>query len=1280
MKNILKYAVVLLILFAMIGTASAAVDADSVTATPLLGDDGKYDVTVSWTGNLEGTGFVIKIDTLPVSESSATSPITLNDLELVAGETYTVNVSDNLDPDNMFVTKTFIAPSPTLSAPVFTSFKSITNADNDFSLDWTLNEDGLPAGTILQFNDNGWKTVDNTKAGYVITGKSADNDITFSFKLKKDDIESATTEIVFNKILITAPTITSDSITWNLDTSNWDSYEAKVTKEGAPDTELPSDVVGQTVKASNLEPNTKYILTVRGINTTYGQGLWTTKDATTIAGASILIDSIEPAEYLKDKNEVEQGTFTKENGTTLRLNITSVAKSTYKWTLILDKGLDGTEDKSAEISKNETSSDGLKNEFEWKPSKTGDYTLTLEIKDDADPTKTQTLKWKITVPERSTGSRIWEKGMQDPYTWDARSFSGFYYNLDTGQGNESMTMEGMNTSSSIDEGNLIYQTTTSPTKYDLSIWGSYDIVGFMGDKYFAGDDDSSLMKNGNLSKVLIDTSDKIQLRTGQNYALEEGYSITVQQIDINGGKAQIVFSRDGKEVGSFITNEGETASYYKNVGSGSGNNTTFIKTRVKSVFQGSESAIVEVEGIFQISDNLTRLERGSKIGKMEISEVGENIIKMKNHERISLSQDSEIELMGKVKIVVADSGTLRFAPVMEYTEPGVYEIRGTVSDYSESDYIVDEWDPKNFEGFYYDINDDAKSFEKIKIIQTLDNGSRSIDKNNLEYTSNITNVEYNYTPWKSYSVIGFMGEKYYAGDNGSLLKDGNLSKVLVDTDERRQMRTGESMILEEGISIKVEQIDTNGNKVRLVIEKDGKEINSSIVDSGGDYIYEGNNSKIKDTSFIRIHVDSVFQGTESSIVSISGVFQASLNLTKLDTDAKYGKMKVRSYSGGDDGGIRLSNDESITLSQDSEVEFMKIGNDTMYFKVGDNSTLRFAPVVERTIGSTDPLSVKLDPSTATVGDVVKITLNDRGTTIEGVTVYVNGSKIGTTNSDGTLNYTTDKVGSFRVTGEKSGYVNGSATLTVNEKLINMTVRVSPETLHFGTTGTIKATDSLNGSAISDATVYVSGESVGKTNSSGELNYTFNKTGSITIEVSKEKYINGTTTVNISQKVAFAYANFEMKPDEPSAKKAIKVSFDITNNGIEDGSHDVSLVLTDSSGNVIDEDSKTVSVNIGKTKSVTLSVKAPEEGNYKLTLKETDSNRVIDMPSSISNVSVDSAKFGSTIVYAVLAVLAIAVIAVIGFVAYLFGVRGATKANYQIVAQDIFDDIKSKFRR
>ena len=1295
MKSILKFAVILLLLFAMIGTASAAIDADSVKiSAPVLNGTDNYTIDVTWTGT---SGATSNNFTVSVSPTVTLSPADLNTTGLLMklegpfalNTEYTVTVTDS---DGGVDSEAFTILSAPVSAD-FDDFKvSTSGTDSNFSLTWTWNGVALGSGAndlhleIYNNSASDWNDLGAATSATVIG--DPDEDAKFIFRFQKEGSYSENFTYTTLPAIKLSTSHTSDSITWKIDNfaslSYWDKYEIIDVLEGSSSvsfttgqmSDLNSSLQSGSLELNSthsLDPAKEYTLIIRGVNGTDIFGLHTS--AKSVVAPTELISSFEPSKYYNASKGETQEAFSIESDTLFNLTVKTTDDSKFRWKLEFnDSG--SLNDVSSEISKNDTSSDKRTNDLEWKPTKKGEYVLTLVIEDDANSALKQELKWVITVTEKSTGNRIWTDGMPTTYTWDARSFAGFYYDLDTGMGSESMTITGIGRS--LERDSITYTTKASNVKFEYDSWGDYQIVGFMGDKYYAGSgtgsDSESLMKTGNLSKVLIDTDESGNYRVGQSIALEEGYSIFIDQISVSGNQALLVIQKDGKDLATGIVNSGGTFVYEKNI---SNVKIPFIRVHVNSVFQGSESSLITIDGLFQISDQLTKLESGTRIDKMEITSVSGDQIEMTNRDRISLSQDSEVVLMGKMKFLVADNSTLKFAPTIEYTDPGVYEIRGTVSDFSDSKYVITKWTPENFEGFYYNINDDIGDSESIEITQSLDNSSRRIDKGNLTYSANTTVVDYEYAPWNNYSVVGFMGSKYYAGTNGALLKGGNLSKVLIDADESRRMNVGQSLTLEEGYSLKIDQIDVNGNSTYVILEKDGKRVTDGIVRSGNDFVYKKNISGT-DVEFIKVHVDSVFMGTESSLVSITGLFQASEELTKLENDAKYGRMRVDSFSST---GITLSNDDSISLSAGNDVEFMKVGNQTMYFKVGDNNTLRFAPVVEREIGSTTPLEVKLTPSAAVEGETVLITVSDRGTTIEGVSVSVNGSSIGTTSSDGTLNYTTSAVGSFRVLAEKSGYVNGTATLTVDEKLGNMTVRISPDVIHYGETGTIKVTDSVNGSAIAGAAVTVGSNAVGTTDSEGQLNYTFNSTGNITVMASKEKYNNATGSVNISQRVAFVYSNFELKPTEPAAKGNTKVSFDVTNSGIESGSHELMLIVTDSSGNVVDQDSKNVSVNIGKTKGVTLSFKAPAEGTYTLTLKENDSGRVVDLPSHISTVSVGPAKLiGSTLIYIILAILALIILVIIGVVAYLFGVKGATTSNYKEVAGEVTQDLKSKFKK
>ncbi|MDR0767647.1 MAG: hypothetical protein LBE57_04325 [Methanosarcinales archaeon] len=1267
MKSLLKYAIILLILFSMVGMASATVSDVQASAVESSAP-GEYDVTVTWNGTLVNSGnFTVAIVGTPFSNEAINNNSIFLGIALTPNTPYTVTVSDDDGNSAQGSFTTTALPNPTINSLVSTVNSNATH----FDLSWNWVQSGTE--TLQLYNGSGWVdyATPGPLTGTVSGNPSGATDIIFRTTDGTNNGSNFTAG-TFSPVSITPGLITANSITWTL--SNWDTY-VDYTVTGATSGAVDSgnlSLTGNTLVASNLTSDEDYTLTVRG-NSGSNYSLFNTNvSKTTILN---LFDVTAMADYLNsDGTPKTLSSF--EIGTTFSLTAVAISPSSFSWAI---NDTDNTVNNL--VTKNDVTS-ATTDTFSWRPSAAGNYTLELTVSTNP----SQTVTWNLRVTPSTTGNRIWEESTETPlgstYNWTARSFSGFFYDFDTGQGSEFMSIT--NISRTLENNSITYETTTSDVRFNHSSWGNYSIVGFMGDKYFAGatsatvgnNNFGSLMRTGNLSKVLIDESESQNYRIGQSIALEEGYSVRIDQINVNGNQALLVVEKDGRQVTSRPVNANTPFVYSRNI---SGQTIPFIIINVGSVFQGTESSLVAIDGIFQISDNLVRLERGTRIDRMEITSVTGDTIRMTNRDRIDLNRDSEVTLMGRMKFIVADSDTLRFAPVLEFVDPGIYEIRGTVSDFSNQDFIVDTWTPLNFEGFFYDINNDFTNSERIRINQEIGNDSRRIDRNNLTYTATTTVVDYAFqgSNWDSYTVLGFMGEKYYAGANGNLLQGGNLSKVLVDTDENRQMRVGQSLTLEEGVSVRVDQINVNGNSVLLVVERNGRTIHTQPVSAGSSMTYSqrigGNN-----TTFIRVHVDSVFQGTESSLVTISGIFQASENLTRIERGTRYGRMEVDRVNSN---GIELVNRDSINLDSGSDVEFMSVGNTTMFFKVGDNNTLRFAPVVQREIGSTDPLTVRLSNSTVISGDTVTITVLDRGTTIEGVSVSINGSSVGTTNSSGQVNFTTSAVGTFRVNAERSGYTAGNASLTVNERLMNMTVRVSPDVIYFGTAGTITATDSLNGSAISGADVFVSGERVGTTNASGQLNHTFNRTGSVTIDVVRERYNNGTTTVNVSQEVAFVYSNFTISSTNPSARSAIRLNFDITNNGIRNGSHDLSLVLRDSNGTIVDQSNSTVSVNMGQTRNVRMSVTAPAEGNYTLELVEISSgNRTINLPSSMSSLSVGPATFGSTILYAVLAILAIVVIAVIGFVAYLFGVKGANKNNYKDVAQEVVADIKLKFQR
>ena len=1260
MKNILKLSVAFLIIFAMVGMASAYDEPISLDSIEVNGTN--YDIVFDWTGT-PGEILDVDLDGTSVSwDESVSGKIIVEDVSLTDGQVYEVNVTyDDSIPSVQSATFTFLDAAFNL---ISLDSSDVSDASSgSYDIDW---DDSL--GYDIQIYEGSWTTYSTSPASVSVAASI--NSLIYRASSGTDI--GANTTITFDTIPAASISNTSgtDFVEWTVSGVDFTDSDVFYVLNNSSGTNIAAtDISGAagSVNVTGLTAGMTYTLFVRANDTTTGYGPYVS-DPVTIATplANALIDWSNTDEV--DAANTTGNDLSFEVSQQLNLTAETLENCSFDWSLECT-------DNSSVMETQTTVTDDTIDEFNYTFTAMGNYTLTLIVTEVADSTNQETVTWDITVTERSTGKRIWTDGMPTTYTWDSRSFSGFYYNLDNGEGNESMTIT--NIGRTLARGSINYTTTPSYTNYSYSSWGSYSIVGFMGDKYYAGD----LMSGGNLSKVLIDENNRTMLRVGQYYALEEGYSLKANQIDLNGNIVQFILEKDGREIDSGFARSGENYVYEKKINN---RDIEFVKVHVDTVFQGSESSLVQISGVFQISDQLTPLKNGEKIGKMEITNPGSGgFIEMKNSESISLSQNTTVNLMGKMNFIVADNSTLKFAPTIEYTDPGIYEIRGTVSDFSVNNsgvfpYNVTGWDPNNFEGFYFDINDDAGAMEKITIDETPSylNDTKRIRKGNLTYSAEVTNVTFSYSSWKEYQVIGFMGEKYYAGTTGkSLLSNGNLSKVLMDDNERRQLRVGQYLTLEDGYSLKADQINVQGSSVLFVLEKDGKVVSTYPASSTSPFVYEKKVGNLNDVEFIKVNVREVFQGTESSIVMIDGVFQISDNLTRLENNAKYGNMTVNKF---DKDGIELKNDVDISLSYGNTVDFMTVGNSSMSFKVGDNSSvLRFAPIVTREIGSDTALEVELSSAAVTAGDPVTITVKDRGVTIEGVTVTANGTNVGTTNASGVVSYTPNSVGTIRITAEKSGYVGGNATLTVNEKLLNMTITVTPEPLYQGTEGVIKVTNALNGTALSGATVTIGVTPVGQTNANGEVRYNFTQPGAATVQSSMTGYINATKSVNVLQKVAFTYSNFSLNKENVSAKSNVKLSFDITNTGIENGSHNLTLVVTDSEGTVVNETTKSISVDVGKSKSASFSFKVPLEGSYSVALRE-DGARQIDLPQNISTISAGPSKLlGSNLLYIVIGIFGLAVLAVIGVVAYLFGIKGANTSNFSEVGGEVWSDIKSK---
>ena len=858
--------------------------------------------------------------------------------------------------------------------------------------------------------------------------------------------------------------------------------------------------------------------------------------------------------------------------------------------------------------------------YQFEGNSTGEYTLKLVATDPAGTYTPYEKTWKLNVQTayHSSGNRIWDEklGLAKTYTWNAQSYSGFYYDLDSGVSSEEMTIE--NIERNIDAGNIKYITKPTETDFEYNDWGSYQVIGFMAEKYFAGysegnssviGDDISLISDGILSKILIDTDDKKSAYAGDSLVLEEGYALNVVEVDVNGNTVWVQLEKDGNVVDDAFIASGDDYVYKTKLGEAE--DVPIIIAHFGTVFSGTETSAAFVEGIFQISDNFVELQNGDTFGAMEVRSISSNEIKMENEDDIGLDEGETIDLMGRIKLQVADDGNLRFAPVLDTSESGTYELRGTVYDKDKDGNSIPTWTPFNFEGFYYNI-DEGIGTEELKVEEL--NG-KSIPSDKLIYQSTPQNVQFEHNNWGNFTVVGFMADKYFAGyedgavngriDGVSLLSDNILAKVLTDTDDKESMYSGSALVLENGYSLNIMEVDVNGDTVWVQLEKDGEVVDDAFVTSNEDYIYETTIGEAENIPMIIVHFGTVFSGSETSAVFTEGIFQISDEYTEVSNGDTFGEMEVSSIS---ESGIRMKNNDNIGLDEGETIEIM--GN--VSFKTADDSVLRFYPAVEVQTegGASRELKISV-PDEIVVGDTFDIQVTAGESPIEDASVRVNTTNAGKTDANGTVEFTAENIGSLKLTAEKEGYTTANKNIDIIPPKEKMSVSVSPEVAYVGDTLDIEIVKAIGGNPIEGANVSINGNIINKTASDGKVSYATDKSGILKLTVTKEGFLDQDMDIKVRDfEAIFEFSNLVIKPLEVSAGKDAKISVDVGNTGNAAGNKSVELLVN---GNVTD--SKNISLEVGKNTTVTFEHIEEVPGTYQVEIGDETTTYTVKEKSS-----------------------------------------------------------------
>ncbi|MHC1594108.1 MAG: S-layer protein domain-containing protein [Methanotrichaceae archaeon] len=795
--------------------------------------------------------------------------------------------------------------------------------------------------------------------------------------------------------------------------------------------------------------------------------------------------------------------------------------------------------------------------------------------------------------ELSETDRIWREGKNpDTYTWTPQTFSGFFYDLDEGIGTEKLTVHlkksGDEYDRSIDEGDLVYETNASDIEFEFGDWGVYQVIGFMAEKFFAGyvgtvvaDDEVSLLDEEELRRVLIDSDDEYTVTTGSVLPLEEGCELRIKEIDLDGNKVWFSLAQDGDEVDSRVITPGDIDdSTYKYEVDLSGDDLPLVMAHISNVFSGAETSLVTVDGLFQISDTHNSIESGDEYGDMEIDSVSGKRIIMENDNSITLRKGKKVPVMGDISFLVADNNTLRFAPVVKRT--GSYEIRGTMVDPDEVDRFT--WTPYNFEGFYYDIDDDVGT-ERL----TARFSGTKIDDGDLEYETVPDSVEFEYSRWGDYDVIGFLAEKYFAGynddteftDDFSVISEEELRKVLIDDDESYTVRSGAMFPLEEGYELRIKEVDLDGNKVFLAITKDGDEVGNKVVEPGrsvkdSTFVYEEEIGG-EDVPIIAAHIQSVFRGREEDLATVEGIFQISDDPAGVKEGESYGKMEIESVS---DDGITMENDGSFSLGRGKTISIME----NLKFKVGDERRL-VVPVVEVREEALKPLTLKI--AEAVVGGTVRIEVASKGEPVSGVHITVDGEEVSTTDGDGVAIYLPKIAGSFEIEAKKSDYTDAKDIIVVREIKEErvLAISVPPEVMK-GEEFVTKITIGLVKRPVADAEVFFDEVKVGLCDNQGTVSYSSDAVGRHTIKARKEGYEENTKEIVVLTPINLA--SLEMDETAKAGKK-IKIKANLENIGTVDDIRPVDLKV-----NGVTVETKNVTVGPGESESVIFEYAVPEE--------------------------------------------------------------------------------------
>jgi len=569
------------------------------------------------------------------------------------------------------------------------------------------------------------------------------------------------------------------------------------------------------------------------------------------------------------------------------------------------------------------------------------------------------------------------------YSLGPKEFSSFFYDMDKDLGREIIDI-------TISEGNkleensgIIYVTEAQKTGFEFDkrsahSWGEYWIIGFLGQKYFAGyvesndlpefnsymayqSEDSNLLDYEKVSIILNDNNDDFELTENNPLELEEEYELAIVGWVTQNGKIRplVQLIKDDTLLPDSVDTiklSDYTYTYKKDLG----NAEDVVIIAVHFNYVSNDPPKAMIDGIWQISEKPLEVEVGNDYGQMRIDDVDSDTMKiiMSNKERISINKNDNIPLIGDIlgfsfnrdiSIKTADQeitteNPLKFYICKEIRESGSYEIRSNIMQTVSGEVSLNA---TSFPGFYYDLNNGIKT-ETLRMNITDD---MYLEKDSgIIYTTETQIQRLKFDEWGEFKVIGFLGREFFSSyvkgdgnisylydeskDTPDLMESGLLSQVLLDYDDNYvkelTIKAGKSLYLMEGYELKIREVDVSGDEVCVELIKDNNIVDTatvqpSISDATMDektYTYKKSLTEESDKKsvIIAIHFKNSFLGN-NEYATIDGIWQISETPIEITEGIKFGKMVVDE---SDDERVVMKNkDDRIRLTRKCDSTLME---------------------------------------------------------------------------------------------------------------------------------------------------------------------------------------------------------------------------------------------------------------------------------------------------------------------------------------------------------------------